>query len=265
MSFDINNDPKRLRLSSRQWAEISNRNFRQGKMRSYLRSENVFDYNNGMPSSGMAKLAYLCGQGSLLHTLLRCVQSKKAKQLRRSPYMNENTAARQQLIHRISSHTSHHHGSNVFVAFGNAIFSQNSKGYEPGSNVRKFVDCLQKIDRVHVILTDEYHTSQVCSRCDEGSRTIYRTVGPGTEIDAIRNLPGANYQAIDNPWRLRICMECGLLDNRDAMASKHILNGVSSRLTGKPLSACFNREHGKLPYKQDRQRPPLTVAKVPNV
>ena len=87
--------------------------------------------------------------------------SLKYKQLRRQSYIRQNETVIDELLATTGMTKDEH----VIVSFGNAKFSQTSRGFAPGGNVASFFKGLRKRENIHPIYVDEYHTSQLCSKC----------------------------------------------------------------------------------------------------
>jgi hypothetical protein len=130
--------------------------------------------------------------------MLEMVCSKKYKKLRWKCYM-DNKRTVNQFCKEIVEYCI---PEQTIVCFGDASFRHNSAGYASSPKQAQFVKELRKMN-VKVHMTNEYNSSQVCSRCMKEKRLI------GCET------------ARKNKHFVRRCTEksCRMIWNRDVNAA----------------------------------------------
>jgi hypothetical protein len=189
-------------LSVRKWAEISNRNRRTKKVRSWLLRHQISSWLESMPLTPCERINYIYHPTSKFKDAADFFMSLKYKQLRRDEAISKKRA-----VSRVSKEIARiggYEGRQVVIAFGNATFSQTSQGFAPRGSVGEIFNCLKSLPNILPVYVDEYHTSQACSMCVRSGGQIFRVVGPGTKQDLFAH--SVNYSPIDNPWHVRRCM-----------------------------------------------------------
>ena len=108
------------------------------------------------------------------------------------------------------------------IAFGNASWSKNLKGYASSCRGKVFYNYLKtrfKDHKLFVFSTSEYNTSQICSKCQKFQRII-----------------SATEKGVAKPHYVRRCKNiiCHTLWNRDINASRNMITVLKSLIkTGK--------------------------------
>jgi hypothetical protein len=231
-------------LSAGKWAHITKRNWRTSKITSWMHRAKIYNWMQNFPSHPLDRIDYLYGPGSKFDAAARFFLSLKYKQMRRDQFIS-NERAIKRVAKEITGLNSE--SGNLVVAFGNARFSQTSRGFTPGGNVAKIFDQLKVMDKVLPIYVDEYHTSQVCHACVKNNRDIFKVVGLGTKQDLYAS--SASYDQIDNPWHIRRCMSCSMRYNRDQNSAQNMCIRLRADLYDH-LPDCFNRTKGRIPLRE---------------
>ena len=60
-----------------------------------------------------------------------------------------------------------------------------------------------------------------------------------------------NITAVDNPWHVRHCVQCGFISNRDYNSAQNMILRLEVELNGHALPDCFNRECGKIALREN--------------
>jgi hypothetical protein len=235
-------------LSIVKWAEISKRNWRAGKVKSWLHRAKLYYWLQNIPSNPKERIRYLYNPDSSFGRAAEFFLSLKYRQLRRDERMSHHRAAKR-VANEIVSTAGEIGRTKVVIAFGNAKFSQTTRGFAPGGRVADIFNELKRMPNVLPIYVDEFHTSQVCNVCVKTGKAIFKVVGLGTVEDLYA--PRANYSPIDNPWHVRRCMGCSLRYNRDENSAQNMCLRLREAIAGGGIFGCFDRENGKIPLKRN--------------
>lgn len=95
----------------------------------------------------------------------------------------------------------------AIVCYGDASFFHSTRGLPPSPKQNQFVQCLRRSFRVEVLLTNEYNTSQVCSKC----------------MGSVKLVPLSS--KLRNPHYVRSCTvkNCLTKWNRDVNGARNII------------------------------------------
>ena len=107
--------------------------------------------------------------------------------------------------------------TNTVVAYGDASFCHTSKGHLPSLKGNWIKHRLEKIHNIHVLMTKEHNSSQVCSACHHNKKLT----GLGSKRDPTRYL--YNYADLRSKHFVRRCTNCLMIWQRDINASNNMI------------------------------------------
>ena len=107
--------------------------------------------------------------------------------------------------------------ANTVVAYGDASFCHTSKGHPSSLKGNWIKHRLEKVHGIHVLMTKEYNSSQVCSACHHDRKLV----GLGSKRDPTYFL--YNYAGISSKHFVRRCTNCLMIWQRDINAANNMI------------------------------------------
>jgi hypothetical protein len=199
---------KHLHFSNRRYYTESRFRLQTRRMANILEEDDLDIWNRGIPSAkfgGVVQqrhvLQYVLGR--TMEDMLRVVCSMPVKKQRWKTHI-ENSRTVDRFCREILNNMDRR---KTVVCFGDASYRHNSAGSPSSPRQKRFMDRLRYQHGVHVLVTSEYNSSQVCSACNAPVKL--RAGGPG---------------AVENHF-VRSCTEnnCRTIWNRDRNASRNMI------------------------------------------
>ena len=106
---------------------------------------------------------------------------------------------------------------NTVVAYGDASFCHTSKGHVASLKGNWIKHRLEKVHGIHVLMTKEYNSSQVCSACHHDKKLT----GLGSKRDPTYHL--YNYAHVSRKHFVRRCTNCLMIWQRDVNAANDMI------------------------------------------
>ena len=112
---------------------------------------------------------------------------------------------------------SHENKARTVVAYGDASFCHTSKGHPSSLKGNWIKHRLEKVHGIHVLMTKEYNSSQVCSACQHDRKLT----GLGSRRDPTHHL--YNYAHVSRKHFVRRCTNCLIIWQRDVNAANNMI------------------------------------------
>ena len=256
-------DPGRKDLISAGWEDGSSYSFSNGKYyenckynkrkahkERKIQECGLIDFLGQMPSSKTARsidtlqyLNYLYSHNEKLQELfdLECLQSVKHHRWR--TYIHKQITLDLICQHLLSTDED----KLPVIAYGDASYNHNSRGYAPTLKANWIKHRLEKIHRAKVLMVNKFNTSQVCSSCKHPEKLVGLKSNRDPAATSVTRAPVKSHF-------VGRCTNYLMIWNRDTNAWKNILYLGKLEAQGQERPDIFRRQ---LPT------PPIMVGSSP--